>query len=957
MRICPACARENPDDQDFCVCGEYLNWELTGVHQVAVPEPETAPLPAPAGPRPPAGPPVAAGPLAPAPAAAPGGPPAGSPVPADPRPPAPAGSPVPAGQHLPASAAPRPPAGPPVPAAALPRAPAPPGAHWTGLMPVAAPRQEPAAPPAARIVLRLPDGEPANDELLHQRVEPGQRERVLALVRNQSGIVDNYDLALAGLPADWWSIHPGTLYLTPFGSGGTYEQEVEIHLHPPRSADAEARVWKLDVVAHSRARGTVAASAPLALHVAPYVETATTLRPQRKKGRRRADFDVRVVNRANAPVLVALEGEDADGELRFGFDAPPHEIAPGATVSTRMRVTPPRRIWIGRGIDRRFEARTLTGDEAAVRATAAPANGRARHFLPQVTPPDAQLGPGGLQVRMPHVVAPQVQAPQLGALKLPSRPAAAPAAPLAPTQGVFRQRPLIPWWAPLLLALLLLAALLVFLLAPRHATVPDVTGAKSAFAAEKTLTAAGLKLDPNLKAKQDPHPPGTVIDQTPKPGARVAKGTPVAILVAVGSGKVTVPSVVGLTAADADAALRGKGLTLGQASPQPIDPQGKISSQIPARGARVKAGTPVMIFYAAAPTPTPTATGTGTPAGAGQVPAIKAGTTVADAAHAAAAAGLVPRERRVIDAAPAETVIGTIPAAGTPLGKGETLTLLVSEGFPKIAFSDGENVRLIDGATGKRLDSIAAGPLQEKDPTFASDGHRVAYVADGQVFVKDLDHPDEAASALTAAGESYENLAWSPRGNVLAMDRHEAAGSSLCLMTVGQEPRCKSEPDFDVALAMHWAPDGKSILATAKTLTGDSPGIVRWRSDVPFSDDPTDWSDATFVTDISRPGKGVVDAALSPDGKRLALVTNFQSSGYQLWITKAGDFSLADATPTDLRACKVAWRSDSKEVAITEADETCEEGRGQLTRLDPSDPHHTTPLAAQANDPTYQPLG
>src|SRR5262249_56515661 len=140
----------------------------------------------------------------------------------------------------------------------------------------------PAAPEQAEpatIVLRLPDGDPAKGETLHQQVEPGQRERVLALVRNQSGIVDNYDLRVEGMPDDWWSIYPGTVYLVPFGSGGTYEQEVEVHLHPPKSPQAEAKVWDLRVVAQSKAQGSEAAAAPLARHVLPYIESGPPLPP------------------------------------------------------------------------------------------------------------------------------------------------------------------------------------------------------------------------------------------------------------------------------------------------------------------------------------------------------------------------------------------------------------------------------------------------------------------------------------------------------------------------------------------------------------------------------------------------------------------------------------------------------------------------------------------------------
>src|SRR3954462_8207574 len=329
MRTCQSCGKENPPDRDFCSCGEYLRWEPTGFVQASPPEmageaaaqaaPPKTPDPAPAPPETGNG----NGHQAPAPPP----PPAERPAP-----------PPPTAASLPAIV---PPTQPPVqqpPNKTLVRNPA---------VPSAAPAAQDANE-SASIVLRLPEGEPAKGETLHQAVEPGQRERVLALIRNQSGIVDNYDIRVEGMPEEWWSVYPGTVYLVPFGSGGTYEQEVEIHLHPPRGPEAEARVWDLQIVADSKAMRTVAAGAPLALHIQPYIETATTLRPQRKKGRRRATFDVTVANRANAPVLIALDGEDPDGELRFGFNRPPSEIPAGAAVTSQMQVRPPKQIWIGR---------------------------------------------------------------------------------------------------------------------------------------------------------------------------------------------------------------------------------------------------------------------------------------------------------------------------------------------------------------------------------------------------------------------------------------------------------------------------------------------------------------------------------------------------------------------------------------------------------------------------------
>src|SRR3954469_23289857 len=557
MRTCQSCGKENPPDQDFCSCGEYLRWEPTGFVQAITPEMAAQAQAEAAPPKPaePAAPDAGNGhaavppPTTPAPPEAgnghaappPPAPPEAGTGPAAPPPPPP---PAPPRSTSPVKAAPPPPAQPPAPIPAIPKTLVH-GAVPQPQMPAAAEKPE-----GATIVLRLRDGDPAKGETLHQGVEPGRREQVLAMVRNQSGIVDNYDLAVDGLPEDWYSIYPATVYLVPFGSGGTYEQEVEIHLHPPRGPEAEARVWELKVVADSKAMRTIAAAAPLALHIQPYVETTTTLRPQRKKGRRKASFDVTVSNRANAPVLVALDGEDPDGELRFGFNRPPQEIPAGTGVTSQMQVRPPKQIWIGRAREHRLQVNTITGEEAAERAAEQPVSAEVllqagppvkkkwykrrppqvpgmyppRVFKPQMYPPDVNIGPGGLQIRKPTFRAPQMQGPQMGSmnaaqiakpgqLKLPGRGGSGtPTAPLMPTQGVFKQKPWLPWW--LIPVVLLLLLLLFFLLrsVPQTVLVPKVVGEASAFNAEKKLTVAGLKLDPNKKEQpSDKAKPGSVV--------------------------------------------------------------------------------------------------------------------------------------------------------------------------------------------------------------------------------------------------------------------------------------------------------------------------------------------------------------------------------------------------------------------------------------------------------------
>ena len=171
MRTCQSCGKENPDDRDFCSCGEYLRWDPTGVVEAVTPElaqsaAEAAAPPAPAAPEP-------AAPAAPA------------------APPAPA---------APQAAAPPPP---PPPNGTVPRQPAAPA-------PAPEPEPEPEAPKIASVTLRLPDDSTSPDDVVALGVEAGGRERVLALIRNTSGIVDNYALSVRGMPDSWWSIFPDT---------------------------------------------------------------------------------------------------------------------------------------------------------------------------------------------------------------------------------------------------------------------------------------------------------------------------------------------------------------------------------------------------------------------------------------------------------------------------------------------------------------------------------------------------------------------------------------------------------------------------------------------------------------------------------------------------------------------------------------------------------------------------
>ena len=992
MRVCAACSRENPDDRDFCECGEYLRWDPTGVVQAITPEvlqaaQDQAPPATPAQPAQPA--PTQQPPAAPAhPAARP------APPPAPAGPPNGGGSPASSGDPL---AAPPPPA--PAPPPAAPPAPAAPPRTPTLRQPAApapAPAQ-PAEPDPAAITLRLPEGDHGDlGATLAVGVEPGGRSRVLALVCNQSGIVDNYELSVLGLPADWWSIFPNTVYLVPFGTSGTYEQEVEIHLHPPRSAEAEARIWDLQVVGQSKAYERQAAAAPLTLGIQPFEEFKTKLSPERASGRKKAQYDISVRNTANAPVTVALDAADADNELAYRFSPATLEVPPGQAIDSKMLVRPPRQKWIGRPEEKRIQVFTKTGEEANQAKTAEDmelpegaegvdeegggggAKGAGKGFLKRfrVSGPRAQVGTGGVRMSGPRVSKPSVPSKNVDLMKLKAPGGGIPAAqiPLMPNQVVFRHKPWLPWWVMLLVPFLILLALLLFLFLPRNVVVPDVTGAKSAFEAEQKLTKAQLKLSPAPKQKiSTAAAPGTVIAQTPAAGQKAKKDSEVEILIAVGNGKVQVPNIVGQDQAGAEKILRKANLTVGQIQPQPPDPKAKISSQIPAAKEVVQEGKPIDIFLVTIKDKKAGGkdkNGGGGGGGGGKAAAatlpVLAGAPVAVAAQKAADAGLVPEKVTQFSDKKKGTLIGTVPPAGSKLPAGTKIKLLVSGGFPQLTFDNGKDVLLANGANGKRLPAVAKGSQEETDPTFSADGTKIAYVGGRRVFVRDLSKPDQAPVAVTAAGEKYSDLAWAPTvdQNVIAMFRDKSpkgdhSDQDLCLLQVTkdlQSPQCINEADFNVVKQVRWAPDGKSLYALGVKPSFAGFGIVRWTSKKPFSADAKDWGKGKFVTDVSNPRKGVIDWSISPDGKTVAAVANFDSPAFQLYLGKPKDFLLTDAKPQGVRACKVAWRSDDQEVVVVQADESCSEDNGQLVRLPVKTPTDQHLLGFTGDNPAFQPL-
>ena len=299
---CPSCGRQNPDDRDFCECGEYLRWEPTGFmpsvdarrrRRAGAAAPRAPPAPPrrrrrPAGrrrhrrlrrPRRAARRPPAAGRRPAAPATAPAGR---------------------GGRAAAARRAPPPPPrrAPPPPPPSTPSAPPPRRAR----APSAAPQLASITPAPARRRAPAPrrDASPSAST-------PASARACSRSCATPAGSSTTTRSTSHGIPDEWYTVLPEPGLPRPLRLGrrlraGGRDPPAPAALAGGRGEASGTSRWSRTPPRTARQ----AASAPLVLGIQPYEEFEPKLKPEKVSGRRRAKFDVTVRNKANAPVAVAL---------------------------------------------------------------------------------------------------------------------------------------------------------------------------------------------------------------------------------------------------------------------------------------------------------------------------------------------------------------------------------------------------------------------------------------------------------------------------------------------------------------------------------------------------------------------------------------------------------------------------------------------------------------------------
>ena len=170
-----------------------------------------------------------------------------------------------------------------------------------------------------------------------------------------------------------------------------------------------------------------------------------------------------------------------------------------------------------------------------------------------------------------------------------------------------RTRGAIPWLVALgggFLLAYLIVAFFVFPagVIPQDVRVPNVIGLPYADAARQ-LQQVGFNAQRGEQRFHQAAARGTVVEQTPPPGATESAGAMVTLVVSAGERTAAIPGVIGMSREQAITALEAAGFTIGMVNERPSnEPAGAVIDSRPRPGAMTRIPSPVHLILSAGPT-------------------------------------------------------------------------------------------------------------------------------------------------------------------------------------------------------------------------------------------------------------------------------------------------------------------------------------------------------------------
>ncbi|WP_369233612.1 hydrolytic protein [Streptomyces sp. R21] len=173
-------------------------------------------------------------------------------------------------------------------------------------------------------------------------VAPGDTATTTLTIRNDSDIVEAYNLEVVGDCASWTTVEPARVSLYP----GTSET-VTLRLEPPRSPEIRAGETPLGVRVLPAEHPDAAHVLETTVHIEEFRELRTELAPRRRRGWLRGRYRLAVQNQGNTPAQVGFTPGQAGEELAFAFTPAKPKLEPGESAEVGLRVRTGKPVWFG----------------------------------------------------------------------------------------------------------------------------------------------------------------------------------------------------------------------------------------------------------------------------------------------------------------------------------------------------------------------------------------------------------------------------------------------------------------------------------------------------------------------------------------------------------------------------------------------------------------------------------
>ena len=178
----------------------------------------------------------------------------------------------------------------------------------------------------------------------------GPPVEVAATVYNMGSDVDQYSIAIEGLPPEWWSAQVSAVALFPGDS-----IPLAISIHPPADGSAQLGRYPFTVRAYSNTEPTLAATATGALHIGTPSAPGhfrLELAPKRVTAHR-GKYRVMLANGTAQPLQVRIGARDESSALNYTLPNPDVVVPANGRVAVPLAVKPKQPQMVG-GQNRRF---------------------------------------------------------------------------------------------------------------------------------------------------------------------------------------------------------------------------------------------------------------------------------------------------------------------------------------------------------------------------------------------------------------------------------------------------------------------------------------------------------------------------------------------------------------------------------------------------------------------------